>query len=61
MKLKKFRWKRFALVAVPVSAVILFPIWHRWLHPDFYADIRCIKPTADGGIVEAIGADCWPD
>lgn len=54
----KFRWKRFALVALPVSAIILFPIWHRWIDPSFYADVRCIKPAADGSIVTASGDDC---
>ena len=29
--------------------------------PKFLADIRCIKPIADGEIVEAVGEDCWTD
>lgn len=57
----KFRWKRMAMIVLPLAAIVLFPYWYRWLNPDFYSSVRCVKQTAEDELVKAAGAACAGD
>lgn len=55
----QFRWKRIALVVLPVGAIVLFPSWYHRVNPDLYNDVRCMRPGTNGEIIKASDDDCW--
>lgn len=57
----KFRWRRIVLIMLPIGVIVLFPIWHRLVDPDFYATVRCVIPEDNGEVIKATDENCWGD
>jgi hypothetical protein len=56
---KIFRWKRVVLTIFPIAILITAPIWHRLVHPEAYATMRCVIQASDGTLTKGVGdAQC---
>ncbi|MGI8936260.1 MAG: hypothetical protein ACR2FS_19540 [Phormidesmis sp.] len=57
--MRSIRWQKVLVVLAPIAVIGCFPLLYRWLNPDYFSGIACVRVYPDQRVEKDRGESCY--